>query len=40
MPPRCMNDTALKRGIKMARQLLFYKHLCKKQGINVGDIGH
>lgn len=38
--PQCMNDTALKRGIKMERQLLFYKHLCKKQNINVGDIGH
>ena len=38
--PQCMNDTALKRGIKVERQLLFFKELNRKQGVSVGDIGH
>ncbi|HKM14253.1 MAG TPA: hypothetical protein VJY42_05030 [Candidatus Methanomethylophilaceae archaeon] len=38
--PQCMNDTALKKGVKIERQLLLYKGLSKKQDIDVGDIGH
>jgi len=38
--PICMNDTALKKGVKIERQLLLYRELNKKQGKNVGDIGH
>jgi hypothetical protein len=38
--PQCMNDTALKKGVKIERQLLLFKELNKKQGNNVGEIGH
>jgi len=38
--PSCMNDTALKHGVKIERQLLVYQKLCEKQGIDVGNIGH
>ena len=35
-----MNDTALKRGVQIEKQLLSYKVLSEKKGISVGDIGH
>lgn len=38
--PKCMNDTALKRGVQIEKQLLSYKVLSEKKGISVGDIGH
>lgn len=38
--PKCMNDTALKRGVQIEKQLLEYKVLSGKKGISVGDIGH
>ena len=38
--PKCMNDTALKRGVQIERQLLSYKVLSEKKGVHVGDIGH
>ncbi len=38
--PSCMNDTALKHGVKIERQLLVYQKLCEKQGVDVGRIGH
>lgn len=38
--PECVNDTALKKGISIERQLLVYSKLCSKQGLDPGDIGH
>lgn len=38
--PDCMNDTSLRQAVKVERQLLTYKALCRKQGRDVGDIGH
>ena len=38
--PECMNDTCIKQGISMERQLLAFKVLSEKSGIRVGDIGH
>jgi hypothetical protein len=38
--PVCMNDTALKKGIAVERQLLTYAKLSEKEGIRVGNIGH
>ncbi len=38
--PECMNDTALKRGISVERQLLEYRALAEKKGRNPGQIGH
>lgn len=38
--PDCMNDTSLKQAVKVERQLLTFKTLCRKQGRDVGDIGH
>ncbi len=38
--PSCMNDTALKHGVKIERQLLAYRKLSEKQGSDVGQIGH
>ena len=38
--PYCMNDTALKKAIKVERQLLSYAALVFKSGGNPGQIGH
>lgn len=38
--PECMNDTAIKRAIKIEKQLLAYKRILEKGGHRVGDIGH
>ena len=38
--PQCMNDTALKRGISIEKQLLLYRGLSRKKGGTIGDIGH
>ena len=38
--PNCMNDTALEKGIETEKQLLRFKQLNAKQGVDVGDIGH
>ena len=38
--PHCMNDTALKHGVKSERNLLRFKKLCDQQGIRTGDLGH
>lgn len=38
--PYCMNDTALKKAIKVERQLLSYATLVSKSGGNPGQIGH
>ncbi|MBR4685489.1 MAG: hypothetical protein IKP04_03060 [Candidatus Methanomethylophilaceae archaeon] len=38
--PECMNDTAIKRAIKVEKQLLAYKRILEKGGHRVGDIGH
>ena len=38
--PYCMNDTALKKAIKVERQLLSYAALVSKSGGNPGQIGH
>ena len=32
--PKCMNDTALKRGVQIEKQLLPYKALSEKKGIH------
>ncbi len=36
----CMNDTALRQGVKAETKLKAYKRLREKQGEHVGDIGH
>ena len=38
--PVCMNDTALKKGIAVERQLLIYAKLIRKEGGDPGRIGH
>ena len=38
--PDCMNDTALRQAVKVERQLLTFRALCRKRGKDVGDIGH
>ena len=38
--PVCMNDTALKKGIAVERQLLVYAELSRKEGDDPGPVGH
>ncbi|MBE6522073.1 MAG: hypothetical protein E7Z62_02950 [Thermoplasmata archaeon] len=38
--PECMNDTALRQGVELELRLKAYKMLMRKQGIDVGRIGH
>ncbi len=35
-----MNDSVLKHGVKIERQILVYQKLCEKKGADVGRIGH
>jgi hypothetical protein len=36
----CMNDTALRQGVKVETKLKAFKRLHEKQGEHIGDIGH
>ena len=38
--PKCMNDSALKNAVNIAKRLLLYKGLSEKQGTRVGDVSH